>query len=84
MVAEFEQQDLPLAYAVNVSSGSARPLLRNAISFAQGISADGTRALVGRFNYSGAHNAVLSVPFAGGRPTVLVEGKDVLEPSWNE
>jgi hypothetical protein len=84
MVAEFEQQDIPLAYSVNVSNGSARPLLRNRITFAQGISADGTRALVGRFNYDGAHDAVLSVPLAGGRPTVLVEGKDILEPSWNE
>jgi hypothetical protein len=84
MIAELEQQDIPMAYAVEVPDGRAHPLLPKAISFADGITADGTRALVGRFYYGGQHNAILSVPFGGGRPTVLLMQNRVGELSWNE
>jgi hypothetical protein len=84
LAAELEEQDIPRAYAIDVPSGSGHPLLDVAISFAGGISTDGNRVLVGHFEYGGTHNQILSVPFGGGHPTVLLQQRLVLEPTWSE
>jgi hypothetical protein len=82
LLAEYQQQDEPLAYIVTLPSGRARLLTvrGNPIVIADGLSASGTTALVTIGLYQVIRLA--TVPIGGGRPRILASG--ALEPSWNE
>jgi Tol biopolymer transport system component len=86
LLAEFEGQDTSYAVAVNPKTGAQRPLSK-AGSGEQGfvgtaISDDGGTVLgsTGGFDPGAGHN-VATIPYAGGRPRVLV--KNAFEPDWN-
>jgi len=84
LLAEFEGQDTSAAYAVNVSSGRARELkVHGEMVQGVGISSDGSAVLVnvGSFEEPPSHGRVESIPFGGGRPTVLVAHG--AQGSWN-
>jgi hypothetical protein len=84
LLAELEGQDTIGAYAVTVASGHARSVTvhRHAV-IAAGISADGSTLLLdeGSFEQPPSHGRIVSVPFAGGNPTLLVAHGS--QASWN-
>lgn len=75
LLAEFEGQDTSEAWTVRVPSGRARRLTvrRQAVQGA-GISRDGRTVLIeqGAFENPPSRGRIASIPFAGGRPRVLV------------
>jgi Tol biopolymer transport system component len=85
LVAEFEGEDTSAAYTVNVATGQARAVTnsRGRSVQAAGISSDGSTLLVDEnaFEQPPSNGRVASVPFAGGRPTVLVAHAS--QASWN-
>jgi hypothetical protein len=85
LVAEFEGQDTSEAWTVRVASGRARRLtVRGRPVMAGGISRDGATVLIdeGAFEEPPSNGRVASVPFAGGRSTVLVAHG--AQASWSE
>jgi len=84
LLSEFEGQDTSAAWTVRVPSGRARPIgFRNQSVVGAGISRDGSTLLVdlGSFEAPPSSGRVASIPFAGGRPTVLVAHG--AQASWN-
>jgi hypothetical protein len=84
LLSEFEGQDTSAAWTVRVPSGRARPIVfRNQSVVGAGISRDGGTLLVdlGSFEGPPSSGRVASIPFAGGRPTVLVAHGG--QASWN-
>lgn len=84
LLSEFEGQDTSAAWTVRVPSGRARPIIfRNQSVVGAGISRDGGTLLVdlGSFEGPPSSGRVASIPFAGGRPKVLVAHG--AQASWN-
>jgi hypothetical protein len=84
LLSEFEGQDTSEAWTVRVPSGRARPVtVRNQSVVGAGISRDGGTLLVdlGSFESPPSSGRVASIPFAGGRPKVLVARG--AQASWN-
>jgi WD40 repeat protein len=84
LLAQFGGQDTSEAWTVRVPSGSARRLtVRGQSVQAAGLSSDGTTVLVneGGFDGPASEGRVATVPFAGGRSTVLVAHGS--QASWN-
>jgi hypothetical protein len=84
LLSEFEGEDTSAAWTVRVPSGRARPItFRNQSVLGAGISRDGGTLLVdlGSFEAPPSAGRVASIPFAGGRPTVLVAHGG--QASWN-
>jgi hypothetical protein len=84
LLSEFEGQDTSAAWTVRVLSGRARPItFRNQSVVGAGISSDGGTLLVdlGSFEAPPSAGRVASIPFAGGRPKVLVAHG--AQGSWN-
>jgi hypothetical protein len=84
LLSEFEGQDTSNAWTVRVPSGRARQItFRNQSVVGAGISSDGGTLLVdlGSFEAPPSSGRVASIPFAGGRPTVLVAHG--AQASWN-
>jgi Tol biopolymer transport system component len=82
LLAEYGGQDTSEAWTVDVRSGRARDLTgRFDGVIGAGLSADGSTVLVQRGYFDDPqHQSVATIPFAGGRATVLVRhGSD---PSW--
>ncbi len=85
LLAEFVGQDTSEAWTVRVPSGRARPVrVRGRPVVGGAISSDGARLLVYEGGQEGpaSGDAVVTVPFGGGRPTRLVAR--AAQPSWNE
>jgi hypothetical protein len=84
LLAEFEGQDTSYAVTVNPKTGAQRPLLKaEEMGFVgTALSADGKTVLgfEGGFDPGNRHD-VVSVPYGGGKPTVLA--KNAFEPSWS-
>jgi dipeptidyl aminopeptidase/acylaminoacyl peptidase len=84
LLAEFEGQDTSYAVSVNPRTGAQRPLDRKREGGFVGtaLSADGTTVLgfTGGFEPGPDHN-VASVPYSGGKKTVLA--KNAFEPDWS-
>jgi hypothetical protein len=84
MLAEFEGEDTSEAFAVNVANGRARAvrLGRQEVQGA-GISSDGSTLLLdtGSFEEAPSHGRIVTVPWGGGTPTVLVAHG--AQASWN-
>lgn len=86
LIAEFGGQDTSYGEGVDPRTGAVHLLARRksvALQLvASGISRDGSTVLgaTGGLDPSSPHN-VVSVPFAGGTPKVLVRG--AFAPSWN-
>jgi hypothetical protein len=84
LLAEFEGQDTTGAYAVTVASGHARSVtVHGQAVIGAGISSDGSTLLLdeGSFMQPPSHGRIVTVPFAGGRPKVLVAHGS--QASWN-
>jgi hypothetical protein len=86
LLAEFGGQDTSYGEGVDPSTGAVHTLTRNkSIAFqleAVGISHDGSTILATTGGYEpGPRHNVVSVPFAGGAPKVLV--RNAFAPSWN-
>jgi hypothetical protein len=84
LLSEFEGEDTSAAWTVRVPSGRARPItFRNQSVLGAGISRDGGTLLVdlGSFEAPPSAGRVASIPFVGGRPTVLVAHGG--QASWN-
>jgi hypothetical protein len=84
LLAEFEGQDTSEAWTVRVPSGRVRRLtVRGQAVQGTGISRDGRTVLIeqGAFENPPSRGRVASIPFAGGRPRVLVAHG--AQPSWN-
>jgi Tol biopolymer transport system component len=86
LLTEFEGQDTSYAVTVNPQTGAQKPLEKNG-NGEQGfvgtaLSADGKTVLgfTGGFEPGPNHNAA-SVPYAGGKPKVLVQ--NAFEPDWS-
>jgi Tol biopolymer transport system component len=86
LLAEFEGQDTSYAVTVNPQTGAQKPLEKSG-NGEQGfvgtaLSADGKTVLgfTGGFEPGPNHN-VASVPYAGGKPKVLVH--NAFEPDWS-
>lgn len=85
LLAEFGGQDTSEAWTVQVPSGRARRVqVKGRPVVAGAISRDGSRLLVfeGGFEGPAQPDNVVSVPFAGGAPTLLVA--HAAQPTWNE
>lgn len=83
LLAEYEGVDKSQAWTITISSRRLRELrVRGRPVAGAAISRDGGSVLVDRGGFLEPPNAgsVESVPFYGGRATVLVRGAD---PSWN-
>jgi Tol biopolymer transport system component len=84
LLAEFEGQDISVAFAVNPSTGRARSLSRLLESGFVGaaLSADGSRVLgtTGGPDPSARHS-VATVPYRGGHTHVLV--RNAAYPDWS-
>jgi hypothetical protein len=84
LLAEFVGEDTSEAFAVNAANGRARPLHvgREEVQGA-GISSDGSTLLLdtGSFEQAPSHGRIVTVPWAGGPPTVLVAHG--AQASWN-
>jgi hypothetical protein len=84
LLAEFEGQDTSYAVTVNPKTGAQRPVAETGENGFVGtaLSADGKQVLgfTGGFDPSGGHK-VVTVPYGGGKPTVLA--KNALEPDWS-
>ncbi len=84
LLAQFGGQDTSEAWTVRVPSGSARRLtVRGQSVQAAGLSSDGATVLVneGGFDGPASEGRVATIPFAGGRSTVLVTHGS--QASWN-
>jgi WD40 repeat protein len=85
LAAEFEGEDTGIAYSVNLVTHRVKELLvkRETVT-CWGISKNGKRVLVdfGGFENPASAGTVETVPFGGGKPTVLVRHADF--PSWNQ
>lgn len=87
LLAEVGGQDTSYAEGVNPRSGAVHRLARHENTetglVATGISRDGSTVLAatGGFDPGSRHN-IVTVPFAGGTPKVLVRG--AFAPSWND
>jgi Tol biopolymer transport system component len=85
MVAGYAGEDTDNAYTVNLVTRAVREVHSGEqIVTAWGISRNGKRVLVdvGGFENNNSAGKVESVPFGGGRPTVLAKHGDY--PSWNQ
>lgn len=84
LLAEFGGQDTSYAVAVNPKTGSERPLTKEReVGFVgTAISFNGKLVLgsIGGFEPGPGHK-VVSIPYAGGKPRVLV--RNASEPDWN-
>jgi hypothetical protein len=84
LLAEFEGEDTSEAWTVLVPSARARRLVvRGRPVMAAGISRDGRTLLIdeGSFEDPPSNGRVASIPFAGGRPQVLVAHGS--QGAWN-
>lgn len=84
MLAEFGGQDTSYAVAVNPANGRERTLTREReVGFiGTALSSDGTTVLGWQGGFEpGPSRRVVSIPYAGGRPTVLV--RNATEPDWD-
>jgi hypothetical protein len=86
LLAQFEGQDTSEAWTVSVSSGRARRLTPHSLRAplqAAGISSDGGTLLVNEGGVDGpaSEGRVATLPFAGGRSTVLAAHG--AQASWN-
>ena len=83
LLAQFEGQDLSYAVTVDVEHGGQRPLTRaterGPVGVAVSPNGNFVLATTGGFDPGNRHN-VVSIPWRGGRPTVLA--KNASEPSW--
>jgi Tol biopolymer transport system component len=82
LLAEFGGQDTSYAETVDPATGAARKLgsLRDGI-VGWDLSADGSTVLATTGGYDpGDHHDVVSVPYAGGTPTVLIPNG--FSPDW--
>lgn len=82
LLAEYGGQDTSEAWTVDVASGRAHDLTRRFDGvIGAALSADGRTVLVQRGYFDDpAHQSVATIPFGGGRPTVLVRHGSA--PSW--
>ena len=84
LLAEFEGQDTSYAVTVNPRTGAQRPVYKAVEQGFVGtaLSSDGKTVLgfTGGFEPGPGHN-VATVPYAGGKPKVLV--KNASEPDWS-
>ncbi len=82
LLAEYGGQDTSEAWTVDVGSGRARDLTgRVDGTIGSALSPDGSTVLVQRGYFDDPeHQSVATIPFGGGRATVLV--KHGSEPSW--
>jgi Tol biopolymer transport system component len=84
LLAEFGGQDTSYAVAVNPRTGAQRPLTRNFETGFTGaaLSTDGRFVLgaTGGYEPGPGHN-VVSLPYTGGRATVLA--RNASEPDWS-
>jgi Tol biopolymer transport system component len=82
LLAEYGGQDTSDAWTVDVAGGRARDLTGRLDGvIGRGLSADGTTVLVQRGYFDDPrHQSVATVPFSGGRATVLVRHGSA--PSW--
>jgi Tol biopolymer transport system component len=87
LLAEFGGQDTSYGEGVDVATGKVHVLSHvRAVEFglvAGGISRDGTKVIgaTGGFDPGSRHN-VVTVPFAGGKPKVLV--RNAFAPTWTD
>jgi hypothetical protein len=86
LLAQFVGQDTSEAWTVRVASGRARPLTPKGARLplqAAGLSTDGATVLVNEGGVDGpaSEGRVATLPFAGGRSTVLVARGS--QASWN-
>lgn len=83
MLAEFEGEDNSEAWTVSVGSGRARELSSSPL-LGVGLSRDGRTVLVEEGGLEGPAfgDKLATVPFAGGRPRVLVA--HAVQASWSE
>jgi hypothetical protein len=83
LLALFTGQDTAFGFAVNPATGNTRALSKKAETgfVATDLSADG-RTVLGMTGGPdpGAHHDVVTLPWAGGKPTVLVKG--ATSPRW--
>jgi hypothetical protein len=84
LLTEFGGQDTSYAVTVNPQTGAERPLTKEREQGLVGtaLSSDGKTVLgsVGGFE-PGPDHAVVTIPYAGGKPKTLV--KDGFEPDWS-
>jgi hypothetical protein len=84
ILAEFGGQDTSYAVGVNATTGAQHPIGKaGEVGFVgTGLSADGKTVLgfEGGFDPINKHD-VVSVPYGGGKPTVLA--KNAYKPSWS-
>ena len=84
LLAEYGGQDTSYAVAVNPANGRERSLTNEReIGFiGTALSSDGRTVLGWQGGFEpGRNRRVVSIPFAGGRPTVLV--RNATEPDWD-
>lgn len=85
LLTEFVGQDTSEAWTVQIPSGRARRVrVKGRPVLGGAISRDGSRLLVAEGGLEGPAEGdnVVTVPFAGGAPTLLVA--HAAQPSWNE
>jgi hypothetical protein len=85
LLAEFVGQDTSEAWTVQVAARRARPVrVKRRPVVGGAISSDGSRLLVAEGGLEGPAQGddVVTVPFAGGAPTLLAA--HAAQPSWNE
>jgi Tol biopolymer transport system component len=84
LLAEFEGQDTSVGFAVNPKTGSVRALSRNSEHgfVAADLTADGRTVLgtTGGPDPNEKHN-VVTMPYRGGKPKVLV--RQAFDPDWS-
>jgi Tol biopolymer transport system component len=84
LLAQFGGQDTTYAVGVNVQTGAQKPIVEATEQGLVGasLSSDGKTVYgsTGSFEPS-PHQAVVSVPWSGGKPKVLVKGAS--SPSWD-
>lgn len=84
LLAQFEGQDTTYAVTVNPKTGAQRPLVEATEQgvVGTGLSADGRLVLgaTGGFEPGPGHD-VVTIPYGGGKPTLLVN--NAFEPSWS-
>jgi len=84
LLTEFEGQDTTYAVTVNPRTGAQRPLVKATEQGFLGwaLSADGKLVLGSTGGFEpGPGNDVATIPYGGGKPTVLA--KNAFEPSWS-
>jgi hypothetical protein len=85
LMASYEGTDTDEAYTVNIKTGAVHRLTdKNVYVSAAAISRNGKRALVDLGGFEGPPGAgsIGTIPFAGGKTTVLV--KHAGTPSWDQ